>query len=348
VPSCAHSHASAGPRRRDPEAPRPRLSVPRFATTIPLPRVALDAHAPLLEALTEAGYTDFWTQEVSGYDAFTPLAALAGQAPGVRLGAAIAGVYARGPALLAMEAAGVAAAAPGRFVLGLGTSSERIVGAWNAARLERPVARVRDTVRFLRRALAGERVDEAYDTFAVRGFSLAQPPAVPPPLFVAALGPRMLALAGAEADGVCLGVLSADDVRRVLPTFERVGGRGKEVFLRVAVFALADAAHARHLGRKLLAPYLASGPYARFHAALGRTPEVERVTAALAARDRQAAYAAIPDAWIDGLVVHGTPEACRAQLAAFVAAGVTTLGIDVLASDLPWLDAQRALVPTGA
>jgi probable F420-dependent oxidoreductase len=317
----------------------------RFAVTVPFAKTPLAEHAPLLAALEAAGYTDFWTQEVRGFDALTPLPAIAVQAPRARLGAAVAGVYTRGPALLAMQAAAVAEAAPGRFALGIGTSSELIVERWNAARFERPVARVRDTLGFLRAALAGERVDAAYETFAVRGFALDRAPAVPPELWIAALGPRMLALAGAEADGVCLSLLSADDVRRVLPVFEVAGGRGKGVFLRVGVLALTDAERARRVARKLLAPYLAVGPYARFHAALGRGTEVERVATAIRAREREAAYAAIPDAWVDGLVVHGPPEACRAQLARFVDAGVTTLAIDVLASDLPWLEAQRAVLP---
>jgi len=317
----------------------------RFAATVPLAGCALSEHAGTLAALAAAGYSDFWTQEVRGFDALTPLAALAAQAPGARLGAAIAGIYSRGPALLAMQAAAVAEAAPGRFALGIGTSSETIVEGWNAARMEKPVARMRDTLRFLRAALAGERIDAAFETFAVRSFALARAPASSPPLLVAALREQMLALAGAEADGVCLGLLSAADVRRVLPTFVAAGGRGKEVFLRVAVFALADAQRARRMARKLIAPYLAAEPYARFHAALGRSAEVSRVAAALRASDREAAFAALPDDWVDGLVVHGTPDACRAQLAAFVEAGVTTLCIDVVASDGPWLETQRAVLP---
>jgi len=316
----------------------------RFAATVPLAGCPLPQHAAMLAALEAAGYTDFWTQEVRRFDALTPLAALAAQAPAARFGAAIAGVYSRGPALLAMQAAAVAEAAPGRFALGIGTSSETIVEGWNAARLTRPVARVRDTLRFLRAAFAGEYIDAAFETFAVRGFRMERL-ATAPPLLIAALQQRMLALAGAEADGVCLALLSAGDVGRVLPHFAAAGGRGKEVFLRVAVFALADAARARRMARKLLAPYLAAGPYARFHAALGRGEEVERVASALRAGEREAARAAIPDAWLDGLVAHGTPDACRAQLARFVAAGVTTLCIDVVASDTPWLDAQRAVLP---
>ena len=317
----------------------------RFAATVPFSGLALGEHTATLAALEAAGYTDFWTQEVRGFDALTPLAALAAQAPAARLGAAIAGVYSRGPALLAMQAAAVADAAPGRFALGLGASSEAIVEGWNAARLTKPLARMRDTLRFLRAALAGERIDHAYESFAVRGFALERPPEEKPPLLIAALRERMLALAGAEADGVCLSLLSADDARRVLPAFVEAGGRGKEVFLRVAVFALADPARARRMARKLIAPYLAAGPYARFHAALGRAREVEQVATALRAREREAAYAAIPDAWVDGLVVHGRLEACRAQLARFLAAGVTTLCIDVVASDGPWLEAQRTVLP---
>jgi probable F420-dependent oxidoreductase len=253
----------------------------RFAVTVPLRGVPLGEQAGALAALEAAGYTDFFTQEVRGFDALTPLAAVAAQTPPrTRLGAAIAGVYGRGPALLAMEAAALAELAPGRFVLGIGASSEAIVEGWNAARFARPLARVRDTLRFLRAALAGERIEAAYETFAVRGFALDRPPAAPPPLWVAALRERMLALAGAEADGVCLSLLGPDDVRRVLPHFEAAGGRGKEVFLRVGVFALADVARARRMARKLLAPYLAAGPYARFHAGLGRAREVEAVAAA--------------------------------------------------------------------
>jgi probable F420-dependent oxidoreductase len=319
--------------------------VTRFAVTVPVRGVALGEHAGALAALERAGYTDFWTQEVRGFDALTPLAALAAQAPAARLGAAIAGVYSRGPALLAMEAAALAEAAPGRFVLGIGTSSETIVEGWNAARFERPLARMRDTLRFLRAALAGERIDTAYETFAVRGFALDRPPAAPPPLLVAALRERMLALAGAEADGVCLSLVTPDDVRRVRPAFEAAGGRGKEVFLRVGVFALADATRARRMARKLLAPYFAAGPYARLHAELGRGREVEAVAAALRAGEREAAWAALPGAWLDGVVAYGAPDACRAQLARFLDAGVTTLCVDVLASDLPWLEAQRAVLP---
>jgi hypothetical protein len=71
------------------------------------------------------------------------------------------------------------------------------------------------------------------------------------------------------------------------------------------------------------------------------------VQRAFAARDGRAARAALSDATVDALVVHGEPEACREKLARFLAAGVTTLAADVVASDLPWLEAQRRVRPRG-
>ncbi len=319
----------------------------RFAVTVPFPGIALADHRESLERLLTAGYTDFWTQEVRGFDALTPLAAIAPLTQRARLGAAIAGVFTRGPALLAMQAAAVADAAPGRFALGIGSSSPAIVEGWNGARFTHPYARVRDTLRFLRRALAGERIDERYESFAVRGFALERPPREPPKLLVAALRERMLRLAGEEADGAALALLGASDVARVVPLVH-AGGAGKEIFLRVAVFAISDAARARALARKLIAPYLGASPYAKFHAWLGRGDETSRVQQALGAADARGARAALSDATVDALVVHGSIEACQEQLASFLAAGVTTLCIDVVASDLPWLEAQIAVRPSRA
>ena len=97
--------------------------------------------------------------------------------------------YHRGPALLAQSAAALAEAAPGRFALGIGTSSDIIVERWNGIPFEHPYRRTRDLLRFLRPALAGEKVDAVFDTFAVKGFRLARPPEVAPPILVAALRP---------------------------------------------------------------------------------------------------------------------------------------------------------------
>src|SRR5437764_12789529 len=156
------------------------------------------------EGFADLGYTDVWSSEAGGTDAFTPLALASAWAPSLRLGTAIVPAFTRGPGLMAMSVATMAEAAPGRFALGIGTSSDVIVEAWNDIPFDEPYKRTRDMVRFLRKALTGEKVDEQYDTFTVRGFRLGRVPDVQPPILVGALRPGMLKLAGREGDGAII------------------------------------------------------------------------------------------------------------------------------------------------
>ncbi len=312
--------------------------------TVPFDDVGLGEHRRWFELLAALGYTDVWTGEANGADGFTPLALAAAWAPTLRLGTAVVPVYTRGPGLLAMQAATMAELAPGRFAIGVGSSSDVIVERWNAAAFDRPYQRVRDTVRFLRAALAGEKVDAAYETFEVHGFRLARPVEVPPPIHVAALRPGMLRLAGREADGAIVNWLSAGDVRRVVPEV----GEGKEIVARIFVCPTTDEARARHVGRLGIAAYLNVAVYARFHEWLGRGEVLQPMWSAWRAGDRKAALAAIPDRLVDELVVHGTPDECRRHVQAYVDSGVT---VPVLAL-LPGFDdleqAVRDLAPRRA
>ena len=176
-------------------------TTPRWGITLPLLSLPLPEQRDIVASLPDLGYTDAWSSEVSGADAFTPLALAAQWADGLRLGTAIAGIFTRGPALLAMSAATVAALAPGRFVLGIGISSPVIVEDWNGIELARPYQRARDTLVFLRAALAGEKVTAEYESFTISSFRLDPPPAQPPGLALAALRPGMLRLAASLADG---------------------------------------------------------------------------------------------------------------------------------------------------
>ena len=129
----------------------------RWGLTLPLPGITLADHEELVKRAEAAGYTDLWTGETNGPDGFTPLALSAAWTERARLGTGIVGVFQRGPALLAQEAAALADASDGRFVLGIGSSSDRIVEGWNGIPFERPLSKVRETLDFLDAALAGER-----------------------------------------------------------------------------------------------------------------------------------------------------------------------------------------------
>ena len=344
----------------------------RWGMTVPFAGLPLSDHGPVFSALVDAGFTDAWSSEVAGADAFTPLALAAAWEPRLRLGSAIAPVFTRGPSLLAMSAAALAEAAPGRFQLGIGASSPVVVGDWNAVDFSEPYLRSRDMLRFLKTALAGAMVDHDYGTFAVRRFRLERPPATAPQVLLAALRPGMLRLAAAEADGVILNWLAATDVPTALseiragtPTEAGAGttagtgaatgtvtgaktesdaersATGFDVVARIFVCPTADANYARTVGRRLIATYLNVPAYADFHRWLGRESVLAPVWRAWAAGDRKAAVSAIPDSLVDELIMHGTPAACRDKVDAYARAGVT---VPVMAL-LPTPDMSPATLP---
>lgn len=313
----------------------------RWGITLPLTGVPLAAHRDLVKSLPDLGYTDVWSAETAGTDAFTPLALVAEWAPELRLGTAIAPVYTRGPGLLAMTAATIAELAPERFVLGIGSSSPVIVKDWNGLAFDEPFGRTRDTLRFLRSALAGEKVTETYPTFGVRKFKLERPPRTPPRIMLAALRPGMLRLATTEADGAITNWLSAEDVR----TVRQVVGPDVELAARIFVCPTEDVEAARGLGRLLISSYLTVPAYAAFHDWLGRKDILAPMHKAWADGDRAAANAAIPDEVVDALVVHGSPAKCREHVARYVHNGLDTPAIAVLPTRADPVEMVRALAP---
>ena len=174
--------------------------VQRYGMTVPF-QGPLHEQRARFEELAALGYTDLWSAEANTTDGLVPLALASVWAPTLRLGTAILPVYTRGPALLAQSIATMELAAPGRFVAGIGASSNIIVENWNGLPFTEPYKRVRDTLRFLRKALAGEKIGDDYEAFHVKGFTLAHTPETPPPILVAALREGMLKLAGREGDG---------------------------------------------------------------------------------------------------------------------------------------------------
>jgi probable F420-dependent oxidoreductase len=291
-----------------------------WGMTIPFYDRSLSRSRELIAELPGLGYTDAWSAEVNGADGFVPLAMAAEWAPGIRLGSAIVPVSTRGPGLLAMSAATLADLAPERFVLGIGASSPAIVERWNAGTFDKPYARTRDTLRFLKKALAGEKVSEAYETFEIKGFKLERAPKLPPKIVLAALRPRMLRLAAAEADGAITNWLSPDDVRQVRAEI----GADTELIARLFVCVSEDTDRVRELARWMLASYLTVPVYAAFHDWLGRGEVLRPMHEAWAARDRQAALKAIPDEVVDALVVHGDAATCRARIQQYVDNGLDT------------------------
>jgi len=308
----------------------------RLGLTIPLAQ-PLAEHGDLLADLTgNAGYTDLWTAETAGTDAFTPLVHASATLTNTWFGTGIASVYARSPAALAMQSAALAEAAPGRALIGIGASARSMVEGWHDRRYERPLERVADTARFLRSALAGERVTADYGTFSIRRFALERVPEQAPPIIIAALGPGMLKVAGQLGDGVMLNWLAARDIERCLSpvlSARPATSAAPIVVARVLVCPSEHTATVRRRARDLIARYLTVPGYANYHRWLGRGDELAGLWSNWSEGNRAAAAAAIPDALIDELVLHGNPQQCAAQLGVYVRAGVDVPVVKLVALD---------------
>ena len=315
-----------------------------YGMTIPFDGVPLHEQAEWIKELADLGYTDVWSSEANGADGFTPLALSSVWAPTLRLGSAIVPSFTRGPATMAQCVGALADAAPGRVAFGIGTSSNVIVERWNDIPFDEPYKRTRDMVRFLRKALTGEKVKEEYDTFSVNGFKLGFVPEQQPKILVAALREGMLRMAGREGDGAIVNWLGADDVTTVVPHVHQ-GGPDKEVVARIFVAPTTDRDTVMALGRYAIAAYLTVPVYAEFPRWLGRGEMLQPMWDRWAEGDRKAALAAIPDELVDTIIVHGSPEECREHIGRYQANGITTPALAILPFGLDQRQAIRDLAP---
>jgi probable F420-dependent oxidoreductase len=292
----------------------------RWGVSIPVPYASLADRGAALRRLEELGYSGLWSAEANGEDAFVPLAIAAASTASLRLACGVIPMQTRGPALLAQTAATMCAAAPGRFALGIGASSPAVVTHWNARPLDRPLAMARDLIAFLRAAWAGDKITAKYETFSIEGFQLGIGVPAPPPLLVAALRPKMLALAGSAGDGAIVNWMSADDLSRVTPLV----GPGKELVARVKVIPSGDWARVRAVAARLINAYFHVPTYRASQEWLGRGAALRPVWDAWAAGDRRAATDLVPDDVIDQLFLWGDGARVRRGLERFARAGAST------------------------
>lgn len=166
----------------------------------------------LARAADDAGYSSVWVPEVGSRDAIV-LSALYGSATRrTTVGTGVIPVYSRNVAALSLSAAAAAEASEGRFILGIGAGHRFTAEAWHEGKWHRPRARMRETVEVLRRIFAGERVSHA-GTIHLESFHLGTtPPAIP--IYLAALTPSSLRMAGEVADGVILNWLPPDGIEK--------------------------------------------------------------------------------------------------------------------------------------
>lgn len=313
----------------------------RYGITIPFADVTLLEHRDWLHHLADLGYTDVWSSEVDGADGFTPLTVAALSEPRLNVGVAVTPTFTRGPGLLAMSIAAMAEVSGGRFTMGLGASSQPVVERWNGIAYDKPYQHTRDVLRFVKRALDGEKIDEVFETFEVHGFKLSRPVTERPPILLGALRPGMLRLAGKEADGAILNWLAASDVAQCRAEV----GEDKTIAARLFVIPIEDADTARSIARRMISAYLTVNVYAEFHRWLGRGDALSPMWEAWKVGDRKLANEAIPNSVVDELVIHGSFQECREHVQRYVEAGVEIPSLAVILAGVELKDAVEGLAP---
>ena len=305
----------------------------RWGLTVPLTGIPLAEHGDHFRRIEAAGYDDLWTAEVSGHDAFTPLALAAVHTSTLRLGTGVVNPFTRGPAVLAQHAAALADASRGRFTLGIGSSSNVIVERWNGVPFERPLSRVRAAVEALRPVLAGER--------GPGGFRLDQPPREPVPIVIAALRGKMLALAAEAGDGAFTNFLPLSGARQVAEAF---GAQDKELLCRFFCFPQPEE-DALPAARRMLLAYATVPVYTAFFRWIGWADRIGPMVEAWEAGDRARALELVPDELVREVFVFGDGPAQHERLREFADAGITTFVLAPICEPGEWPAVIDALGP---
>lgn len=273
------------------------------------------------------GYDAAFVTHIAGRESLTVLTAYALATERIRVGTGVVPIYTRTPATMAQTAATIDEISHGRLLLGLGVSHQVVVEGWHGQTIDRPVREMREYVSIVRAILRGE--DPPPGEKFRTSFRLAGVPPRPElPIFIAALSPVMLRLAGEIGDGVMLWLCNPNYIRDVVVPEVRAGRErvgkdldGFEVVAAVPGAATTDVAGAYAAIRSELGTYF-SLPF--YRAMLERSGYGDCIAAFDAAKgDFERMKAAISDEFLDNLTAVGDESAVRAGLARYRDAGVT-------------------------
>lgn len=306
----------------------------RLGITVPFEPFQNHHIADLVRTADRCGYTDAWSAESFGTDAFNPLAATAMLSERMRLGTAIVPVYTRPPALIAMSALTLNEMSKGRFILGLGISTPNIVQQWMGIPFERPHTRLRETVEAIRAIFSGDKVTMEGKAVQIKGFRVDLPTELPPPpIYIGAQGSKMLRLAGELGDGAIVNFVTPSMVPGMVENIRegmRTAGKdtsGLDLVCRIVVAIDEEEELTRSLLKRSLTAYLTVPQYNKFFREGGFETEADTAMDLWQRGERKKALESIPDRMVEEIYVFGDPKRCRERIDEFIRAGITTTAL---------------------
>ena len=310
-------------------------------------------HLALAQEADRLGFSVVWVAEAYGSDSPSMLAWIAGQTQHIDVGAAVMQIPARTPAATAMTAATIDALSGGRFRLGLGVSGPQVSEGWHGVRFGKPLARTREYVDIVKLALARKPVAYVGQHYTLplpdgpgKALRLGfHPPREHIPIYLAAVGPKNLQLAGEIADGWLAVFYSAElggeQLRDVAAGRARVGAdlTGFDVVASVPVSLGDDIGFCAELVRPYAALYVGGmgsreqNFYNQLAVRMGFTDAAREVQDLYLDRKVREAAAAVPQEFIDRTSLLGPKERVAERMAQYAAAGVTTLAVTLFVAD---------------
>jgi F420-dependent oxidoreductase-like protein len=305
----------------------------------------------IVQEAERLGYDSVWTAEAYGSDAATVLAWLAGGTERIKLGSAIFQMPGRSAAMTAMTAATIDQISGGRMLLGIGSSGPQVSEGWHGVRFARQLARTRDYVAVVRKALARERLEYHGETVELplpdgpgKALKLTIAPVQEQiPIYLAAIGPKNTALAGEIADGWIPTLFSPENVAEFRPLLEEGAARagrsldGFDIAPTVNVFITDDLESARDAMRPYIALYVGGmgsreqNFYNNLVQRYGFEDAAGEVQELYLSGKKEEAAAALPGELIDRVSLCGPRDVVRERLAVFRDAGVGTLMVSPMA-----------------
>ena len=277
----------------------------------------------------ENGLPDAWFSDSGAPDTLTQVAAIAHHTKKLRIGVAVTPVYTRSPSVLAASANVISQLLPGRFVMGLGSSSQTIMGQWNGIPLDKPLTRVKETAQLVRTMLSGDKTDFEGETLYSRGYRQA-PLDEPPPIYLAALRSSMVEMAAEFGDGVIFNLWPKKALPKMMEHVrigaERAGKKSEDVDIvnRAMVLCTDDKAYGRDLFRAQFAPYYATPVYNNFLAWAGYEEAAATISEGWAQKDREKTGGAMTDEMIDEIGIIGSKEEIQERIREDAIGGVHT------------------------
>ncbi len=299
----------------------------RVGLGIPPIGLPIDLCTDIVRQAEERGFDSVWVGEAWGTETCTLVGALLARSQRIHIGTGIVSIYLRPPTLTAMQAATLDLIAPGRVRLGLGVST-RNINTFHGVSWDHPVSRTREYVEILRRVLAGERIIYDGTFYQPRGFQLSMPTSPPLPIYLAAVNPQMLQLAGEVADGILLAWLPAEQVPYSLAEIaqgaERVGRQLSDIDIGCYIHTVVTQNREQTFKqlRRVLVGYCQANTYIQGFRHFGYGDILEEVHRCWRAGNRAGAEAAIPERMVEELYAFGTAEECRGRIERFVRAGI--------------------------